>query len=346
LPAFAWTGETWLRLASIHRLILLDLRVLLFPYDLHYYRSLDILDPGGFANLIFLFLCVGMAWALRRLPDGRRRLGILGVSWFLITLLPVIGIVPLIHEYSQVALFEHFLYLPSVGFWLVVAAFLPTGWFIFSRDKKSYFRLSAWAAVFILLSLLTIKQNTFWRDEVVLFERAVRFEPRLGRAQMLLARAYYFHQAHDQAIVHYGYARDIMAGYEQKANSPTTKDFYQRFLKEIDFELAHCFESLGAWDKAAESYRRVVVLAPQDHVILNNLGVVYLRKGDVPAAKKIFVEAVSLNPVDPMAQTNLAYCLIQEGQREEAEKMLKKVLETTPSFQAAEANLKLLQAGK
>ena len=42
-------GELYLRLAAIPRVIGMDLRLIFFPYDLHYYRSTDILQSNSIA---------------------------------------------------------------------------------------------------------------------------------------------------------------------------------------------------------------------------------------------------------------------------------------------------------
>jgi len=53
--------------------------------------------------------------------------------------------------------------------------------------------------VVIILSVLTMHQNTFWRSEVALFERMDKYEPNFGRGQLLLAKAYYFAKRYDLA---------------------------------------------------------------------------------------------------------------------------------------------------
>jgi len=57
--------------------------------------------------------------------------------------------------------------------------------------------------VVIILSVLTMHQNTFWRSEVALFERMDKYEPNFGRGQLLLAKAYYFAKRYDLANAHF-----------------------------------------------------------------------------------------------------------------------------------------------
>ena len=346
LPAFVWSAETGLRVASIPRIILQDMGLLIFPSGLHYYRSINILSANGAAAAIFLLLVIDVIIILSRMSGDKRRLAILGLVWFFLTLLPVIGFIPLIHEYSWIAAFEHFLYLPSVGFWLFLWAIAPSYDGYRNNPQARRWWLGLGVSILFVLSFLTYKQNTYWRAEVPLFERAVRFEPELGRVRILLARAYYFNKQYQPAVLQYRAARDIMADYESKVTTTETRDFYRRFLRDIEFELAHCYEALGQWTAAMSAYERALVWSPADSRILNNLGVVYLRAGYFPSARKVFEQAVRVNPSDMMAKTNWAFCLIQEGKREEAKRILEEVLVKDGKFGPAMQNLEGLRQGK
>jgi len=114
--------ELKLRVMAIPATLLMYLRLIVAPYDLHYYRSTDILWPVlkpmlGLSGLVVLTFGV-----VRNFKAGERNLFLFGLGWFLITLLPTLNILPLVNEYSLILTSEHFLYLPVIGVVMMAAA--------------------------------------------------------------------------------------------------------------------------------------------------------------------------------------------------------------------------------
>ena len=66
-------GELYLRLSAIPRDIGMYLRLIFFPYDLHYYRSTDILQPNGVSWVLALISILGIFYVLYRWPQGTPR---------------------------------------------------------------------------------------------------------------------------------------------------------------------------------------------------------------------------------------------------------------------------------
>ena len=242
-------GELALRLLAIPRTLLTYGKIIVWPDDLHYYRSTDILAPNAWAfALLGLIILMGFWW-FRRPPalTGRRpgglnaddkRTVIFGAGWFLVFLFPVLNVVPLINEYSFILTAEHFLYLPIVGV-------LLTGGVVLSRwTARLSMRKGLFAMVFAACFVTTVGQNTFWRGEVPLFERMVRFEPRFGRGHILLARAYDADHRYDLAKRHYAIALDIMQGYAVRASDATAKNIYSGFIRDIHMDLTRLEKTL------------------------------------------------------------------------------------------------------
>ena len=222
-------GELYLRLAAIPRDIGMYLRLMFFPYDLHYYRNTDILQSNSLSWGLALISVAGIFYTYRRWPRVRSTL-ILGIGWFLAALFPVLNIVPLINEYSFILTPEHFLYLPIVGILIVV---------IVAADRfLKKFRKLALGIVISGCLLLTWYQNTFWRSEIALFERMLCFEPEFGRGHLLLAKAYYFNGRPQMAEGHFEKAFAIMSGYAKKATNITAERFYLKYVKEILYDWA------------------------------------------------------------------------------------------------------------
>ncbi|MDO8675752.1 MAG: hypothetical protein Q7K71_06540 [Candidatus Omnitrophota bacterium] len=231
-------GELALRLLAIPRTLLTYGKIIVRPDDLHYYRNTDILAPNAWAfALLGLIILTGLWW-FRRLNTDDKRTVIFGAGWFLAFLLPVLNVAPLINEYSFILTAEHFLYLPIVGV-LLTGGVVLCRWTVRPSVRKGIF-----AVVFAACFVTTVGQNTFWRGEVPLFERMIRFEPRFGRGHILLARAYDADHRYDLARRHFLIALGIMQGYAARASNATAKNIYLGFIRDIHMDLTR-LEKMG-----------------------------------------------------------------------------------------------------
>ncbi len=257
-------GELILRLKAIAPVLLTDLRLIIWPADLHYYRSHDILQPYLSAWFLLLALALTLILIYRRMEAMRGAI-FLGVGWFVITILPLLNVVPLINEYSLILTAEHFLYLPIIGALVVIAMMMSLG----NGGQRPILKIVLIVLVVVCLSL-TIRQNTQWRDEITLFQRTVQFEPNFARGHLLLAKAYYFNNRMDRAQQHFARAFAIMESYAKKVKDSQAKGFYLGFMKGILFDWAHTFEARGQWDRALVKYNQAIAIDPQDPVLRNN----------------------------------------------------------------------------
>ena len=238
-------GEFYLRVLSIPNTIVMYLRLIIAPYDLHYYRNTDILanSTGGFVVLGVLASSVTLL--IKKFPDIRREV-LFGLGWFLICLFPVLNIVPLINEYSFILTAEHFLYLAMIGIAITMTIILK-------RLLSSVTLAGLTVIVFSCFMVISIYQNTFWRNEEVLFERTILFEEKFARGHILLARAYYANQKVDLSIEQYEFALAIMKDYYEKASNLTAKNFYKGYIKEIYSDLSFIFMKNNQFEEALQA---------------------------------------------------------------------------------------------
>ncbi len=294
---FRSPGELYLRLLSIPRTILVDLRLIVMPSDLHYYRNTDILG-ANFLSWVGLFLVVLLVlWMIKQWPELKKNL-IFGWGWLLICLFPVLNIVPLINEYSFILTAEHFLYLPMVGFVLVLAVILRR---ILSQP------ILTWCSVLIIITFMGISfcQNTFWRGEIPLYERMIAFEDKFARGHLLLAKAYYANHRVSDSIREYGRALEIMQEYEQKAKNIKSKNFYRGYIREIDIDLVTILMEQGRYNDALKYLNQALEINPNDVALLNTMAVCYISLGDPSQAEAILKLALGLNPSYGPARNNL-----------------------------------------
>ncbi len=287
---FASPGELKLRVLSIAKVLLTNIRLLILPYDLHYYRSTDILAT-------YWSWWAGLGIALLVLIRFNLRFVWFGVAFFFLALLPVLNIVPMVNEYALILSMEHFLYVPMIGIMLVLVCTIAH----FCRKHTEQIFLIFVTCFFFI----TLTQNEFWRSEIILFERTVAYEPEFGRGHYLLARAYYFDNHYVDANEHFAKSYAIMDGYSRKAVGAQAKAFYDRYKKDILFDWAHSYEAMGYWNLAERKYRQAIDIDPNDPRLWDNLGVVYVQTGKSNESIEYFEKALMVDPNFKLAQEHL-----------------------------------------
>ncbi|MEI6437481.1 MAG: tetratricopeptide repeat protein [Candidatus Omnitrophota bacterium] len=346
---FDLPGEWRLRLLSIPSALINDARLIVWPVDLHYLRQIDVLAPQISPALFLTSGALLITAALIRASDVVRRHALFGLGWFLLFLLPHLNIAPMINEYSFVQAAEHFLYLPLFGILLVTAAFLPG----LLRGVSSRIMIMAGAGLILACGILTAGQLPFWRSEVVLFERAVLFEPRAGRVRLLLARAYADAGRYDEAWREYAVSLQIMTEYVKKAgHSQGAVAVYRQFIKTIYFDRGQLLlrkgDPVGANREFLLSLRTVAPSVAgfnaraQDCRTFSFLAMNRVRAGDMTVAARYFKLALAANAADVEALNNMGMVYLQRKNDDMARFFFERALKVHPGFGPAWENLKRL----
>ena len=194
---------------------------------------------------------------------------------------------------------------------------------------------------FVLMTL-TAHQVTYWKNEITLFQRVLRFESKLGRVHILLARTLYQGNQFDAAIKEYELALGIMQGYADSVKNVSAKQFYLNYIKEIHFDLAHCYEAKKDYLAVVAEYQKAIAVDSQDTILYNNLGTVYLRMNNPELAEENFQRAIKLNSKNVQAISNLAIINISRKEFKKAAELLRMAVAMDPNFQEAKRNLETL----
>jgi tetratricopeptide (TPR) repeat protein len=210
------------RLLTQPRIVLFYLSLLLLPLpgrmnlDHDFSLSTSLISPlSTLMALLFLlgFLAIGF-YTRKKQP-----LIAFGVFWFYLNLVIESSFVPL------ELIFEHRLYLPSVGFFLVVTAVTDILLGKYGRDLHPEFKKIVFLAFLIIISassILTTSRNYDWRDRVSLYQDCFEKSPYKSRAatnySMALGRAERYEEC-----VKYGLLSQTLGqqGYEDYMNSAT-----------------------------------------------------------------------------------------------------------------------------
>ena len=218
---------------------------------------------------------------------GRRYPHLLvGWLWFLITLLPVIG---LIHVGRQ-SMADRYSYIPSVGLFVMAAWGVP----ILVRNlqhRKIVLSFLAGAAI-TASATLTWHQLGFWRDSIHLFEHTLQITSDNVTIHNNLGLALFKKGDVDAAIQEF-----------QKAIRIDVND------SEIVNNLGFALLNKGNVDAAIYQFKKAIRMSREDIKAHSNLSLAYLSKGNVEAAIYELQEALRISPNDQQVQNELRYLL-------------------------------------
>jgi tetratricopeptide (TPR) repeat protein len=280
---------------------------LAIPYP-HPGASIDPLRVAGSAILLAGLTAVAIL-ALRRRPAVT-----VGWLWYLITLLPVIGIV----QVGGQAMADRYTYIPLIGVLVALA------WGIPAHPPVRWKVHLAVAGVIIaaVLGGLTWRQASFWRDSSTLFSRTAFLYPNNYLALNSL-----------------GFAL-LSEGKPSRAILPLEESLRLRpgFVK-ASVNLGRALIEVGRGEEAVGVLREAAATSPPDPDAFNNLGAAYLGLGRSPEAEEAFRRALAADPDHPEAHGNLGGVLAGEGRFDEALAHLTRAVEIRPDNATARYNL-------
>ena len=272
------------------------------------------------AATVFL---IGASWLVLHAAPRRPWL-VVGWLWYLVTLLPVIGIV----QVGDQAIADRFTYVPLVGPFMMLA----WGAAEFARAGSSRRWVTVASAVLLLAgcAVASARQLRFWRDSVVLFDHAVAVTPESWVAQVSLANALAERGRLDEAIVHYAAAlrvkpelakahANLGVMLARKGRLDEAVAQYVEALR-LNPDLVEAHNNLGAalagagrTDEAIAQYEYALLLRPDYADAHANLGMALTSQGKMDLAIAHYSEALRLDPDHPGARENLARALAARG---------------------------------
>ena len=161
-----------LRILTVPKIVLRYLRLLLLPYDLTVFHDVQFTNSPWRAIFIFQLLALA-AIIYGWMQSYRKPVPIFfGMGWFLVTLTPVLNIIPLSNTTTFFA--ERYLYIPCFGFCLSVVSLSMIVLKLDDRPSKSRMLVAALLllAAIEIYGFETVKRNLIWRNEVTLWEDA------------------------------------------------------------------------------------------------------------------------------------------------------------------------------
>jgi tetratricopeptide (TPR) repeat protein len=243
---------------------------------------------------------------------------LVGWLWYLIMLLPVIGIV----QAGAQSHADRYTYLPQIGIYIAVtwlAAELAVKWRVNSTAMGG-----VTAAVVTALMLCAWKQTGYWRNSETLWEHALACTTDNDVACVNLGHELYKNGRLDEAIALYQKALETQPDDPQYLNN-----------------LANALREEGKMNEAISQYEKAVQIEPDFADAQFNLGKALGQTGKEDEAIARFRMALQIDPNFLLARINLGNALLQMGKVNQAAAQLQKVLETEPKNAGIHLNLGL-----
>jgi len=296
------------------------LRLLVLPvgqnldYDYPVYRSLWQARPLG-SLMVLTALAALAGWCYRKSSRDKQagagegallRLTGFGILWFFITLTVESSVIPI-----RDVIFEHRLYLPSVGAFLALASLLAA-LSVRLPKRREALTVASLAAVAVL-ALVSFARNEVWRSDLSLWQDVVDKSPGRSRPHHNLARAY------EQHGILAGAEREYLAALKL---DPTNSESYTN--------LGVVYRREGRLAEAVEAQRRAMRYGEQNPSPRLNLGVLLASQQRYREAEYLFREALRLQPRYGEAHLNLALLYGLEGDLVRAEQEYRETLKFDP----------------
>ncbi len=322
------------------RVIVTYIRLLLLPisqnldYDYPVYRSF--FTTAVFMSFMFLLALFAFAvylfrssritshsslFTLQHSPFTYHYLRLIafGIFWFFITLSAESSIIPI-----KDVIFEHRLYLPSVGFLIALTASVQLAASRWSPRMPSASQMPVYLMAILALAFTatTYSRNKVWSDKVHIWEDTVKGSPNKARPHNNLGNVYTKLGRYDDAV------RQYLAALKMDIN-----------YVEAHYNLAFVYARQGRTDDAIREYKEAIKIVPDYSIAHNNLGNIYQDQNRLEDAVNEYKAALKNNPDYAEAHNNLANAYQRQGRLEEAIPSYLTALKLNPDYGEARNNL-------
>lgn len=279
--------------------------LLIYPSPLYLMRTAPFIENLKMLDLLSIFLFILLIPVL--VLKDKEKIISFGILWFIFTLLPVV--ITNIYFFSEgIAMSENWLYMPSVGFFVVVSYFLCS-----LQKKQKIFSFFIFIFLFCFYSILTLSNNRNWKDELTLYKHILKFSPNNYTARINLANFYY-----EQGL--YEKAKEELQVVLSK--DPTAWDAF------VQLGLISIAE--GNLTTALEFNKRAIEFNPKCSQAYNNLGIVYKIQNRDKESFDAFLKALEINPELWQSYVGLGDLFMERRLYGDAVRTYKKALELNP----------------
>ena len=306
-----YSSHLYVRIFTFLKTLLVYFKLLIVPTGLHMERGMD---PqlslwnwpvllGGLIILGLIFLLVYFyrknSNSLNPKPHTLNPFSVwfFGVGWFFVALAPVSGITPI-----NALIYEHWLYLPMIGFWFIAAFYLEKIFAFFKQRKQTigYWLLAIGCVGFLsFFAAQSVKRNILWGNPIPFYEDILKYEPDSVRINNNIGNMYY-----------------------NEGNIAKAEEHYRKAVAEEDifpqphFNLGSILQAKGDIFGAVQEYKKAIELDPGFYYAYQNLVALYAKQGDLTLAAENIEKLKQLRPNDARILYNTALIYATMGKRQ------------------------------
>ena len=245
---------------------------------------------GVVAGLALVLITVLVIRKARKIPYIT-----VGWFWYVVTLIPVIGIV----QVGSQAKADRYTYITLIG-WFVIIAWGAND--LLSKWPHRKIWLGTLAGILLpVLMVLTWKQVQYWENNTTLFKHTLKHTSNNLIIHNNMGVTLDKQGRTEEAVEHYLQALRVMPDYVK-----------------AHYNLGNALYKQGRTEEAVEHYLQALRLKPDYAEANNSLGVALDRQDRTEEAIERYLQALRLKPDYAEAHNNLGVALDKQGRIEEA----------------------------
>lgn len=268
----------YIRISTFLKTLPVYFKILSWPFGLHMERDIS-LSHSVFElqSLLGLFIMLApfiIGYRIRK----QQKVLLFSAAWFFIVMFPNSNIIPI-----NALIYEHWLYLPSVGF------FVGLAWMLDRLLKKGSASRFISIALIIFISLFciwrTFERNKEWHSPISFYESTIRYKPDSARLHNNLAMAY----------VDEGRSKDAIRAYRKAIQ---VGDYYAQ----PHYNLSNIYLKNGDYASAIKELKRSIEIDNGFLYSYESLAVIYFNQGRFSEAKKEALFVLEREPQNSIAR--------------------------------------------
>jgi tetratricopeptide (TPR) repeat protein len=263
----------------------------------------DTLAFGQVAGAMVFLVAVTAAAIVCR---SRRPYLLTGWFWYLVMLVPVIGLV----QVGEQGYADRYTYLPHIGLFMVMVWF--AGDVVTVRRSRLRLAVTSAIAVLIILGLAWVAfiQASYWRNSETLWTHALAVTSDNDVAHNNLGYLCADRGDMDKALSHFESAARIRSGKRDP--------HYDLASAFVQMNLGDALARKGRSDEAMVHYQEAIRLQPNYGDAYYNRGSVLFAQGRIDEAIADWEKALQIQPNDADAHTGLGNAFLQKGSPRDA----------------------------
>ena len=300
---------------------------------------------GVVTGLVMVLITVLVIRKARKIPYLA-----VGWFWYIVTLIPVIGIV----QVGSQAMADRYTYITLIGLFVIIAWGAND---LLSKWLRRKIWLGTLAAIILpVLIVLTWKQVQYWENNITLYEHTLKHTSNNVIIHNNLGTALYKQDRTEEAVEHYLQALQLKPDHAKAHNNlglaygdsgmhEEAIKAYKRTIRidpdyaDVHNNLGIAFVKSGKYKEAIESYKQAIRIGPDYAKAHNNLGVAFVKSGKLKEAIESYKQALRINSDFADAHYNLGVAFVKSGMHKEAIDAFKQVIRINPDDAPAHYNL-------